>query len=35
MENNPDQKAECSYECHYIMKRIYITTDLLHDNLSS
>ena len=34
MENNPDQKSKCSYECHYIVKHIDINANLLHDNLS-
>ena len=34
MENNPDQKSKSSYVCHYIMKHLDITANLLCDNLS-
>ena len=34
IENNPDQRSECTYECNYIMKHVEITRNLLHDNLS-
>ena len=34
IENNPDQKSKCAYECNYIMKHVDITGNLLHDNLA-
>ena len=33
IDNNPDKKLECAYECNYIMKHVDIG-NLLHDNLS-
>ena len=33
MENNPNQKSESAYVCHYFMKHVDITANLLHDNL--
>ena len=34
MDNNPHQKSKSAYVCHYIMKHLDITANLLHDNLS-
>ena len=34
MENNLDQKSKSASVCHYIMKHLDITANLLDDNLS-